>query len=220
VRRLVADQLVALSVGDATIDCRVAVPSAEEAGLVPIHLADGRRLPTASGDAELVFSHEGQLIMLRGAIYRGACPEDILFAERRTARPAAVAEQRRRAARLPIALPATVTALDAAGRPADDQRQLLTRDVSIGGFAVVSPPGGLSSGTTVRFELVLGDGAIIAGTARVARSTGDVTGLAFVELPPLERVRLGSFLARQSARAPLAGPAGTGGAPGAPRAAA
>jgi hypothetical protein len=216
-RRLTRDQVVALSVGDATIDCRVVDLTAGEASLVALDANETTLLPAASAGASLVFSHGGRLVMLRGAMYRADTQDDLRFAET-TGRAAAslVAEQRRKAARLPITLPATITQLDASGTPFGEERQLVTRDISIGGFAVGTGVGNFSVGTLVEFQLVLTNGAIIAGTARVVRAANEMSGLKFETLAPAERVRLAGFLAgHQRGRTPR--PAGLGAAAAPPR---
>src|SRR3954464_5198811 len=135
-KRLAIDQEVALSVGDATIDRRVAALPGGEAALEPLVAAECRMLPAASAGASLVFTHEGRLVMLRGALYRASGDDDLRFAEKTVAHAKAVsAEQRRKAARLAITLPATLRQLDADGTPGEDA-QLITQDLSIGGFAV------------------------------------------------------------------------------------
>jgi hypothetical protein len=197
-KRLVNDQEVALSVGDVTVDCRVADLLGGEVALVPLEEGDSRVLPAASAGASLVFTHGGRLVMLRGAMYRATSQDDIRFAEK-TVRPAATAsaEQRRKAARLPITLPATIVQLDEAGEPFGEDRQLITRDISIGGFAVGTGVGGLSVGAVVRFDLVLTSGAMIGGTARVVRAASEMSGLRFEQLAPADRVKLAGFLASQ-----------------------
>jgi c-di-GMP-binding flagellar brake protein YcgR len=198
-KRLTRDQVVSISVGDDTIDCRVVRVDAGEVAVAPVLPAESGLLPAASAGATLVFSHGGRLVMLRGAMYRAAGRDDIRFAEM-TSRPGAapaVAEQRRKAARLPIRLPATITPIDADGAPMGEERRLVTRDISIGGFAVDTGVVSLGVAMRVRFELVLSDGAMIGGTARVARAASEMSGLAFEDLPPLERVRLAGFLAAQ-----------------------
>jgi hypothetical protein len=203
-KRLALDQVVAISVGDDAIDCRVVRVEAAEVALAPVAPEQSDALPAASAGATLVFSHGGRLVMLRGAMYRATGRDDIRFAER-TTRPGGapvVAEQRRKAARLPITLPATITPLDPDGAPMGEERRLVTRDISIGGFAVGTGVISLAVGMRVRFELVLTDGALIGGTARVVRAASEMSGLAFEELAPLDRVRLAGFLAaRQTTRA-------------------
>jgi hypothetical protein len=197
-KRLTIDQDVTLSVGDATLDCRVAALNRGEAALEPLVPGESSLLPAASAGASLVFSHEGRLVMLRGAMYRATADDDLRFAEQ-TVAPAKVAsaEQRRKAARLAITLPATLRQLDADDNPLGEDRQLITRDISIGGFAVATGVVGLPVGARVSFQLVLTNGAILAGTARVVRSASDMAGLSFEQLPPADRVRLAGFLASQ-----------------------
>jgi hypothetical protein len=196
-KRLVTDQEAALSVGDVTVDCRVGELLGGEVALVPIDAGESRMLPAASAGASLVFTHGGRLVMLRGAMYRATSDEDIRFAEKTVRSAAASAEQRRKAARLPITLPATIVQLDDAGAPVGEGRQLITRDISIGGFAVGTGVGGLSVGMLVRFDLVLTSGAMIGGTARVVRAASEMSGLRFETLAPADRVRLAGFLASQ-----------------------
>jgi PilZ domain len=197
-KRLVSDQAVSISVGDVTVDCRVGELLGGEVTLVPLHEREGRRLPAASAGASLVFSHGGRLVMLRGAMYHATSPDDLRFAEKTSgSAPSASAEQRRKAARLPITLRATIVLLDEAGEPFGEQRQLVTRDISIGGFAVGTGFGGLSVGTLVRFGLVLTSGALIGGTARVVRAASEMSALRFEKLAALDRVKLAGFLATQ-----------------------
>jgi len=150
-----------------------------------------------------VFTHGGRLVMLRGAMYRATGAADLRFAETAGRSGASSsAQQRRKAARLAITLPATIRQLDESGEPFGEERQLVTRDISIGGFAVGTGFGALSAGTLVKFELILTSGAILAGTARVVRAASEMSGLAFEDLPPADRVRLAGFLAGRQTRAP------------------
>ena len=197
-KRLVSDQEVALSVGDVTVDCRVAELLGGEAALAPLDADESRLLPAASAGASLVFTHGGRLVMLRGAMYRATSQDDIRFAEKTVrSAPTASAEQRRKAARLPITLPATIVQLDVAGQPFGEESHLITRDISIGGFAVGTGVGGFSVGVVVRFDLVLTNGAMLGGTARVVRAASEMSGLSFETLAPAARVRLAGFLASQ-----------------------
>ena len=81
-KRLAVEQEVALSVGDVTVDCRVAALSGGEAALAPLEPADSGLLPAASAGASLVFTHGGRLVMLRGAMYRATGDDDLRFAEK------------------------------------------------------------------------------------------------------------------------------------------
>ena len=204
-KRLALEQEVALSVGDATVDCRVAALSGGEAALAPLDPADSGMLPAASAGASLVFTHGGRLVMLRGAMYRATGEADLRFAEKSSGSGHVVAEQRRKAARLPITLPATIRQLDDEGTPFGEERQLVTRDISIGGFAVGTGVGGFSPGAHVQFELILTSGEMLSGTAVVVRAASEMSGLRFEQLAPADRVKLAGFLAgRQSGRGPRA----------------
>ena len=204
-KRLALEQEVALSVGDATVDCRVAALSGGEAALAPLDPADSGLLPAASAGASLVFTHGGRLVMLRGAMYRATGEADLRFAEKSSGWGPVVAEQRRKAARLPITLPATIRQLDDEGTPFGEERQLVTRDISIGGFAVGTGVGGFSPGAHVQFALILTSGEMLTGTAVVVRAASEMSGLRFAKLAPADRVKLAGFLAgRQSGRGPRA----------------
>jgi hypothetical protein len=194
VKRLQQDLIVAVSVGDTTVDCRVAGVSGGEASLEPLNASDVELLPAASAAATLVFPHGGGLVMLRGAMYRVGRGE-IRFAER--ARGPQVAEQRRKAGRLPISLPATVARIDEQGALVEEHRKLVTRDLSLGGFAVATGARAFPLRARLRFELVLADGVTLAGTGRAARSAGEICGVEFEQLAPADRVRLAGFLAAQ-----------------------
>jgi hypothetical protein len=193
-KRLQRDLIVAVSVGDTTVDCRVAGVSGGEASLEPLSARDVEVLPAASAAATLVFSHGGGLVMLRGAMYR-VDRGDLRFAE--TARSPQVADQRRKAARLPITLPATVARIDEQGALVGDHRKLVTSDLSLGGFAVATGVSGLPVGAWLRFELVLTDGVTLAGTGRVVRSAGEICGVEFEQFARADRLRLAGFLAAQ-----------------------
>jgi c-di-GMP-binding flagellar brake protein YcgR len=203
-KRLRIGQEVALSVGDATIDCRVDSLPGGQAALAPLHAGESSLLPAASAGASIVFEHDGRLVMLRGAMYRATSADDLRFAETTTrSAGAVVGEQRRKAARLAITLPATIRQLDDEGAPFGEERQLITRDLSIGGFAVGTGVGAFPVGALVRFALVLTNGTLIDGTARVVRAAIEMSGLRFEQLEPSDRVRLAGFLAgRQSGRSP------------------
>ena len=193
-KRLQQDLIVAISVGSTTVDYRVAGVSGGEASLEPLSASDGELLPAASAAATLVFSHGGGLVMLRGAMYRVG-RDEIRFAE--SARAAQAAEQRRKAARLPITLPATMTRLDEQGALVGEQRKLVTRDLSLGGLGVATGVSGFPIGARLRFEIVLTDGVTLVGTGRVVRSAGELCGVEFEQLAPADRVRLAGFLAAQ-----------------------
>jgi len=204
-KRLALEQEVALSVGDATVDCRVASLSGGEAALAPLDPTETSLLPAASAGASLVFTHGGRLVMLRGAMYRATGEADLRFAEKSSGWGPVVAEQRRKAARLPITLPATIRQLDDEGTPFGEERQLVTRDISIGGFAVGTGVGGFSPGAHVQFALILTSGEMLTGTAVVVRAASEMSGLRFAKLAPADRVKLAGFLAgRQSGRGPRA----------------
>jgi PilZ domain len=200
--RLTVGQTAALSVGDTVADCQVVARTGGEAVLVPHEPKIAARLPAAGDGASLVFKHGDRLVMLRGAMYRGTSDDDLRFAERTASRAAPVAgDHRRKAARLPVTLPVTMRQLDEDGTPFGEGRQLVTRDISLGGFAVGTGVGAFSPGALVTFELVLISREVIAGRARVVRAGSEMSAMCFEHLEPADRIRLVGFLASLRARA-------------------
>ena len=206
-KRLVAGQIVGLSVGSTTVDCRVAGVNGGEATLIALRPIEANLLPPASAGAELVFTHRGGLVMLRGAMYRAG--EELRFGE--SSRPAAhsVAEQRRRTARVDVSLLASVTVLGEDGTPAGDERQFLTRDISLGGLALSTGHMTMPNGSLVRFAVTLPDLSQIQGTARVVRAINGMCGVKFEDVAPPERLKLAGFLVAQQRPRPAASPAAT-----------
>ena len=202
-KRLLENQVVGLSVGETTIDCTVASLTGGEAALHALRPPEARLLPTASASATLVFTHRGGLVMLRGSLYRAGGVEELRFAEgSRPAACAVVAEQRRRAARVDVALPAAVITLAHDGTPHGDAHQFVTRDVSLGGLALDTFRTPLLNGALLHFTVRLPDATEIAGTGRVVRAAGDVCGVRFEDLAPADRMRLAGYLVgTQQARA-------------------
>jgi len=206
VKRLAQDQVVGLAVGDSSIDCRVTSLSSGEAVLEPLHVEQAALLPAASANATLVFSHRGGLVMLRGAMYRGAGgSSDLRFAEgsRRGPAPAQTGEQRRRAARVDVSLPAAVAVLGPDGQPEGPERPFRTRDMSINGLALDTGAESFPSGSLLRFTLMLPDGTPITGSARVVRSAHRMCGLKYEDVDPAARAKVASFLvSKQRPRTP------------------
>jgi PilZ domain len=196
-KRLTIGQTAALSVGDMVADCRVVAVTGSEARLVPHEPELAARLPAAGDGASLAFMHGQQIVM-----YRGLDDDDLRFSERAASGMASLTgAQRRKAARLPVTLPAMMRQLDDEGTPFGEQRQLITRDISLGGFAVGTGVGGFSPGALVAFEIVLTSGETIAGTARVVRAGSEMSAVRFERIEPSDRVRLVGFLAALRSRA-------------------
>ena len=202
-KRLIENQVVALSVGETAIDCRVAGLDGAEAQLLPLRPAEARLLPPASAGATIVFTHRGGLVMLRGAMYRAA--DGFRFGQA-TRDTAAVAEQRRRAGRVEIALPASVTALGPDGTPVGDEQRLVTRDISIGGLALATGRLPLSSGSRLSFTVTLPDLTQVGGTGRVVRAASDMCGVQFEDIAPADRLKLAGFLVAEQRRPGAAPP--------------
>jgi hypothetical protein len=204
VKRLLENQVVGLSVGETTVDCRVAGLMGGEAALHPVRPAEAKLLPAASAGAELVFAHRGGLVMLRGAMYRAGSPEELRFAEGTRATCAVPAEQRRRAARVDIALLASVTPLAQDGTPEGDEHQFFTRDVSIGGFALDTRRVPMVNGSLLRFTVTLPDLTQVGGTGRVVRAARGLCGVQFEDVAPADRLKLAGFLVAQQRARPAA----------------
>jgi hypothetical protein len=206
VKRLIENQVVGLSVGESAIDCRVAALAATEVSLEPVRAAEAGLLPPASAGATPVFTHRGGLVMLRGAMYRAGSATEMRFAER-TPTASVVAEQRRRAARVDVALKAAVTALGPDGAPAGETHEFVTRDVSLGGLALDTLNAPLLNGAVLRFTVTLPDATQIAGTGRVVRAAGSMCGVQFEQVAPADRLKLASFLVgTRAGGAPAAAP--------------
>jgi c-di-GMP-binding flagellar brake protein YcgR len=136
--------------------------------------------------------------MLRGAMYRAGGDADLRFGESsRPAAPAPTAEQRRRAARVDVALLASITPLADDGTPAGGERQFLTRDMSLGGLGLSTGNVSLPSSALVRFTVTLPDLSQLGGTARVVRAVNGMCGLRFEDVAPADRVKLAGFLVSQ-----------------------
>ncbi len=187
-KRLQHNQVVTLSVGDDTLACRVVGFVAGEVALVPVEPTP-RSLPLGSVSASLVFEFRGGLVQLLGSLYREESRLRFTVSDR-----ARAGEQRRRAARLDLALPVTLTPLTDDARPSDAERRLLTFDVSLGGIGLRLDDGMYPSGTRLRFKLEPPGGEPVVGTAQVVHVAGEHCGLRFEEVAAADRVRLAGYL--------------------------
>jgi hypothetical protein len=187
-KRLRHDQEVRVEVGEDTLECRVKGFVAGEIALVPVE-PTSCGLPLGSTCASLVFEFRGGLVQLHGLLYREESSLRFTVSDR-----ARVGEQRRRAARLELALPVTLTGLAEDGTLSGAPRRLVTFDVSLGGFGVRLDGGPYASGTLLCFVLELPGGEPVVGTAQVVHVAGESCGLRFEEVAAADRGRLAGYL--------------------------
>jgi len=195
-KRLAVEQEVALSVGDATVDCRVAALCGGEAALAPLDPADSGLLPAASAGASLVFTHGGRLVMLRGRVRR---EDDGLHF---TVTDKVTVEQRRRYARVEVALPVMLTPLGADGTPGNPV-ETRSFDVSADGVLVeaqISP-----TLPRLRLSLELPDGdPPVECDVRLIRQVGWRSALRYSGISECDRERLKCFVAERKRDALMA----------------
>src|SRR4051794_34965180 len=113
-RRLRDGQAVSLEVEalETNLECLVMAIEGSEATLDPIYRAFSMSVSTIGTNPLLTFAHQGRLVMLRGGV-RGE-DDGLLF----TVTDKVTVEQRRRYARVEVALPVLLTPLGADGAPA------------------------------------------------------------------------------------------------------
>jgi hypothetical protein len=192
VRRLREHQLVTMEVSrpSASIECLVLGIDGNEATLEPIDPGDVARLPTLGSDALLTFEYRSQLITLRGSARRDDIARDLRF----TVTDRVTVPQRRRYARVQVALPLKVSPLSADGAPAGDTIETRTRDLSADGLLAeeLLPP----AQERWRLELEVPDnGPAIVCEARVVRHVGGGTGMRYTALSAEDRQRLKQYVA-------------------------
>jgi hypothetical protein len=186
-RRLRDFQRVDIYVGHAaTVEARVAAVSGDEARLalrdpLPPEVAS---LPTQT---QIAFDHAGHLIMLSGMLHAMDDDLTVRFVVGDGVRDA----DKRRHARLSVALPAVVTPLDSAGRDAGPPVRTATRDISAGGALLGC--GGMPARVRVAIELP-GELGAIEARANVVRSTDEVTACAFIALDAVVQTAIERFV--------------------------
>src|ERR687887_14059 len=112
-RRLRDGQAVSLEVEslETNLECLVIAIDGNEATLDPVYQAFSMSVPTTGTNSMLTFEHQGRLVMLRGRVRREDDGLHFAVTDRVTV------QQRRRYARVEVALPVLLTPLDAAGAP-------------------------------------------------------------------------------------------------------
>lgn len=181
VRRLRDYQSVTVQLGDEVVAARVAAVQGDEARLT---LSEPLPPPVARLPArgQLAFSAGSHLVMLSGDVHPGRDPLTIHFLVADGVRQA----DKRRAARLEVALPARIRPV--AGGP---ERATVTRDVSAGGVLLAS--GGLAGAVRVEIDLP-GDGGTVSASGTVVRSTPLESAVAFVAMDAGDRMTMDAFV--------------------------
>jgi hypothetical protein len=191
-RRLREHQLVTLEVNrpNASIECLVLAVDANEATLEPVDPAQLLLLSAIGRDALLTFEYRSQLITLRGSARRDEVERDLRF----EVTDRVTVPQRRRHARVEVALPITITPLSDSGQLAGEPIVTRTRDISADGLLAeeLLP----AAETRWRVELEVPDrGPTVVSEARVIRHVGGGTGMRYTTIGAEDRQRLKQFVA-------------------------
>src|SRR5919198_3341119 len=191
-RRLRDGQAVSLEVEslETNLECLVIAIDGNEATLDPVYQAFSMSVPTTGTNSMLTFEHQGRLVMLRGRVRREEDGLHFAVTDRVTV------QQRRRYARVEVALPVLLTPLDAAGAPAGKQVQTRSFDVSADGVlleAQISP-----NLPRLRLSLPLPDGdPPIECEVRLVRQGGWRSAPRYYGIADEDRARLKGFVAQR-----------------------
>jgi hypothetical protein len=192
-RRLREHQFVTLEVErpSGSIECLVLSIDGGEATLQPVDESQLALLPTTGKDVMLTFEHRSQLVMLRGSGRRDDGAQDLRFA----VTDRVTVPQRRKFARVDVALPLTLTPLeDGGGAPAGDPIQTRTRDLSADGILAEELLPASQPEWRIRLE-VPDDGPPIVCQGRIVRNVGGGTAMRYTSIATEERERLKQFVA-------------------------
>jgi hypothetical protein len=191
VRRLREHQLVTIEVDrpSASIECLVLAIDGSEATLEPVDAGQLKALSTAGGEALLTFEYRSQLITLRGSARRDDDQDGLRFllTDRVTV------PQRRRYARVEVALPLRAVPLGAEGA-AGEAIETRTRDVSADGLLIEE----LLPMAQERWLLAIqvpDDGPAIVCEAKIVRHVGGGTGMRYTTMSAEDRERLRQYVA-------------------------
>lgn len=174
----------------ASIECLVLAIDGNEATLEPVEAGEDSRVRTSGANALLTFEHRSQLVTLRGQARRDEVDRDLRF----TVTDKVTVPQRRRHARVDVALPLRLTPLTAEGARAGESIQTRTRDISADGLLAEE----LLPTTADRWlvELDVPDrGPSIVCEARIVRNVGSGTGMRYTTIAVTDRQRLRQFVA-------------------------
>jgi c-di-GMP-binding flagellar brake protein YcgR len=198
-RRLRDGQAVSLEVEalETNLECHVIAIEGNEATLDPVYRSFSMSVSTTGANALLTFEHQGRLVMLRGRARR---EDDGL---RFTVTDKVTVEQRRRYARVEVALPVLLTPLGADGAPAGKPVETRSFDVSADGVLVeaqISP-----NLPRLRLSLELQDGdPPVECDVRLIRQVGWRSALRYSGISECDRERLKVFVAERKREALLA----------------
>jgi len=185
-RRLREHQFVRIEVErpSASIECLVLAVEGNEAALQPVLEQQLALVPPEGKDALLTFEYRSQLVMLRGTGRREE-NGDLRFA----VTDRVTVPQRRRYARVDVALPITLTPGSGAGAAVETR----TRDLSADGLLVeeLLPPAEQSW----RVRLELPEGPPLECEAALVRHVGGGTAMRYAEISQADRQRLRDFVA-------------------------
>jgi hypothetical protein len=178
-----------LSVGQRQMEAIVAATSKDTAWLLPRDPADPavRLLPRS---AQIAFTHQGQLVVLKGQAERAA-QGTVAFAADRAGR----VDNLRSTPRLDVALKAWVTP------PGGERQQTTTGNLSAGG-ALLAGQGFGRPGAELAVEIELPQDARVESPSRIVRVDDRGTGVLFLDLEHEKREQLESMVL--SVRAALA----------------
>lgn len=190
-RRLREHQLVTMEIErpSASVECLVLAVEGNEATLEPVDPTQLLLLPPEGKDALLTFEFRSQLIALRGQGRRDDIEKDLRF----TVTDRVTVPQRRRYARLDVALPLTLVALSADGS-SGERIETRTRDLSADGLLAdeLLP----SAGGRWRIRLEVPDnGGPVECEAQVVREVGGGTAMRYATIAAEDRERLKQFVA-------------------------
>ena len=191
-RRLRDGQAVSLEVEslETNLECLVIAIEGGEATLEPVYQAFSMSVPTTGTNSMLTFEHQGRLVMLRGRVRREDDGLHFTVTDRVTV------QQRRRYARVEVALPVLLTPLDGSGAPAGKQVETRSFDVSADGVlleAQISP-----DLPRLRLSLPLPDGGPpIECDVRLVRQVGWRSALRYSGIADEDRERLKCFVAER-----------------------
>src|SRR3954447_8656082 len=191
-RRLHDGQAVSLEVEslETNLECLVIAIEGNEATLDPVYKSFSMSVPTTGTNSLLTFDHQGRLVMLRGRARREDDGLHFAVTDKVTV------QQRRRYARVEVALPVLLTPLNGSGEPAGKQVETRSFDVSADGVLVeaqISP-----TLPRLRLSLPLPDGGpSIECDVRLIRQVGWRSALRYSGIGDEERERLKCFVAER-----------------------
>jgi hypothetical protein len=174
-----------------SIECLVLGIDGGEATLQPVYPSDLKQLPAVGVEVLLTFEYRSQLVTLRGSAHREDTTEDFRF----TVTDRVTVPQRRRYARVEVALPLTVVPLSADGS-AGEAIETRTRDLSADGLLAEEQLPMAQERWRIEIQ-VPDDGPAIVCEARIARHVGGGTGMRYTTLSAEDRQRLRQFVAER-----------------------